>query len=107
MEGITAKQGRLIDTSFRGRMEHAFLVAVEQDESDSWWSVEDSLGELGTLARTAGAEVVVTMIQRMHHPDVATYIGKGRSHELSDNEKQLGFDLINFYNELSPSQYRN
>src|SRR5712692_4504303 len=88
-------------------MEHAFLVAVEQDESDSWWSVEDSLGELGTLARTAGAEVVGTMIQRMHHPDVATYIGKGRAQELSDTEKQLGFDLVIFDDELSPSQQRN
>src|SRR6266446_3333849 len=88
-------------------MEHAFLVAVEQDESDSWWSVEDSLGELGTLARTAGAEVVGTMVQRMHHPDVATYIGKGRAQELSDAEKQLDFDLVIFDDELSPSQQRN
>jgi GTPase len=65
------------------------------------------LGELGTLARTAGAEVVGTMIQRMHHPDVATYIGKGRAQELSDSEKQLGFDLVIFDDELSPSQQRN
>ncbi len=47
------------------------------------------------------------MIQRMHHPDVATYIGKGRSQELSDTEKQLGFDLVIFNDELSPSQQRN
>lgn len=65
------------------------------------------MGELGTLARTAGAEVVGTMIQRMHHPDVATYIGKGRAQELSDTEKQLGFDLVIFDDELSPSQQRN
>jgi GTP-binding protein HflX len=71
------------------------------------WSVEDSLSELGTLARTAGAEVVGTMIQRMRHPDVATYIGKGRAQELSDTEKQLGFDLAIFDDELSPSQQRN
>ncbi len=71
------------------------------------WSVEDSLSELETLARTAGAEVVGTMIQRMRHPDVATYIGKGRAQELSDTEKQLGFDLVIFDDELSPSQQRN
>jgi GTP-binding protein HflX len=80
---------------------------VDQDESESLWSVEDSLSELGTLARTAGAEVVGTMIQRMRHPDVATYIGKGRAQELSDTEKQLGFDLAIFDDELSPSQQRN
>src|SRR6266581_7949508 len=104
---LTAKQDRLIDTLSRGRCEHAFLVAVEQDESESLWSVEDSLSELETLARTAGAEVVGTMIQRMRHPDVATYIGKGRAQELSDTEKQLGFDLVIFDDELSPSQQRN
>jgi GTPase len=71
------------------------------------WSVEDSLSELGTLARTAGAEVVGTMIQRLRHPDVATYIGKGRAQELSETEKQLGFDLVIFDDELSPSQQRN
>lgn len=83
------------------------MVAVEQDESDSLWSVEDSLSELGTLARTAGAEVVGSMIQRMRHPDVATYIGKGRAQELSYTERQLGFDLVIFDDELSPSQQRN
>ncbi len=79
---------------------------MDQDESESLWSVEDSLTELGTLARTAGAEVVGTMIQRMRHPDPATYIGKGRAQELSDTEKQRDFDLVIFDDELSPSQQR-
>jgi GTPase len=69
--------------------------------------VEDSLSELGTLARTAGAEVVGTMIQRLRRPDVATYIGKGRAQELCDTEKQLHIDLVIFDDELSPSQQRN
>jgi len=82
-------------------------VAVERDKDESLWSVEDSLNELGTLARTAGAEVVGRMIQRMRHPDVATYIGKGRAQELSDTEKQMHVDLVIFDEELSPSQQRN
>ena len=93
--------------SSREGHEHAFLVAVDQDESESLWSVEDSLSELGTLARTAGAEVVGTLIQRLRHPDVATYIGKGRAQELRDTEKELGFDIVIFDDELSPSQQRN
>src|SRR6266513_1722162 len=93
--------------SSREGHEHAFLVAVDQDESESLWSVEDSLSELGTLARTAGAEVVGTLIQRLRHPDVATYIGRGRALELSDTEKQLGLDIVIFDDELSPSQQRN
>src|SRR5437660_6280495 len=47
------------------------------------------------------------MIQRLRHPDVATYIGKGRVQELSSLEKQLGFDLVIFDDELSPVQQRN
>ena len=82
-------------------------MAVDHEESDSLWSVEDSLSELGTLARTAGAKVVGSMIQRMRHPDVATYIGKGRAQELCDTEKQLHLDLVIFDDELSPSQQRN
>ena len=93
--------------SSRGGHEHAYLVAVDQHESDSLWSVEDSLSELGTLARTAGAEVVGSMIQRLSHPDVTTYIGKGRAQELCYTEKALGFDLVIFDDELSPSQQRN
>jgi GTPase len=104
---ITTKQDRTVETGAYGRQEHAYLVAVEDDEQESLWSTEDSLVELGTLARTAGADVVGTMIQRLRHPDSATYIGKGRAQELSDLEKQLGFDLVIFDDELSPSQQRN
>ncbi len=82
-------------------------MAVEQDQSESLWSVEDSLSELGTLARTAGAQVVGTMIQRLRHPDGATYLGKGRVQELADLEKTVGFELAIVDDELSPSQQRN
>jgi GTPase len=82
-------------------------VAVESEEDEGLWSAEDSLSELGTLANTAGAEVVGKMIQRLRHPDVATYLGKGRTQELSDLKKHLGLDLVIFDDELSPSQQRN
>jgi GTPase len=97
----------LIDVSTRAQAERAYLVAVEQDESESLWSVEDSLQELGTLARTAGAQVVGTMVQRLRHPDVVTYLGKGKVQELSDAERTVGFDLVIVDDELSPSQQRN
>lgn len=82
-------------------------MAVESEEDEGLWSAEDSLSELGTLANTAGAEVVGKMIQRLRHPDVATYLGKGRTQELSDLKKHLGLDLVIFDDELSPSQQRN
>jgi len=51
--------------------------------------------------------VVGSMVQRLHHPDMATYVGKGRAQELSELEKQLAIDLVIFDDELSPSQQRN
>ena len=97
----------MIDLSAHAQFERAYLVAVDLDESESLWSVEDSLSELGTLARTAGAQVVGTLTQRLRHPDVATYLGKGRAQELADLEKSVGFNLVIFDDELSPSQQRN
>jgi GTP-binding protein HflX len=97
----------LIETGARGKPERAYLVAVEHEDEENMWSVEDSLDELASLARTAGAEVAGKMIQRLRHPDVATYLGKGKVQELSDLEKYLGFNLVIFDDELSPSQQRN
>lgn len=88
-------------------MERAYLIAVDQQESESLWSVEDSLDELATLARTAGAQVVGTLTQHLRHPDMTTYLGKGRAHELVELEKQLGFDLVIVDDEISPAQQRN
>jgi GTP-binding protein HflX len=85
----------------------AYLVAVDTDDEESVWSVEDSISELGTLAHTAGAKVVGTMIQRLRHPDVLTYVGKGRAQELSELEKELGFSLVIFDDELTPAQQRS
>ncbi len=106
MEETTAKQDRLIDTGAHPRLERAYLVAVDADEQDTMWSVEDSVSELSILAHTAGAEVIGTMIQRLPHPDRLTYVGKGRAQELVDLEKQLGFDLVIFDDELTPAQQR-
>ncbi len=83
LEETTTKQDRLIDTGVNRGPELAYLVAVEADDQDTMWSAEDSLSELGILAHTAGAKVAGTMIQRLPHPDGATYVGKGRAQELS------------------------
>ena len=97
----------MIEAPSRSKAERAYLVAVDQHDSDSLWSVEDSLNELGILARTAGAQVVGSMVQRLRHPDMATYLGKGRVQDLAELEKSPGFDLVIFDDELSPSQQRN
>lgn len=86
--------------------ERAYLVAVEADEHDTMWGVEDSLNELAALARTAGAQVMGTLIQRLPHPDPLTYVGKGKAQELRDQVQQLNCSLAIFDHELSPNQQR-
>lgn len=105
MEEITIQQERFIDNT--AKRERAYLIGVESNLNESIWSTEDSLSELAALAKTAGAEVVGTMMQRLRHPDVVTYLGKGRAQELHDLEKQLGIDLVIVDDELSPSQQHN
>ncbi len=90
-----------------GVTEKAFLAGVEVENGESLWSTEDSLEELAALARTAGAEVVGSMMQRLRAPDVRYYLGKGRTAELAQLQQELGFDLVIFDDELSPSQQRN
>ncbi len=104
---FTSKNSRLITLRPERAAEKAFLAGVEVENSDNLWSMEDSLEELAALARTAGAEVVGTIIQRMRAPDVRYYLGKGRTAELARLQQELGFDLVIFDDELSPSQQRN
>lgn len=97
----------MIEQGDGNQPERAFLAAVELTGADALWSAEDSLDELASLARTAGAEVLGTMSQRLRHPDAASYIGKGRANELADLVRELDLDLVIFDDELSPSQQRN
>ena len=86
--------------------ERAYLVAVDAVEQDTMWSAEDSLSELAALAKTAGATVIGTMIQRLSHPDLNTYVGKGRAQELSALVREHAIDLVIFDDELTPNQQR-
>ncbi len=88
-------------------IERAFLVGVELKRGRSLWSVEDSLAELAQLARTAGVVVVGSTIQRLEMFNPATYVGRGKVEEIAALKSDLGFDLVIFDDELSPSQQRN
>lgn len=85
--------------------ERAILVGV--DHGGSRWSCDDSLAELGRLAETDGAVVVLTMKQRLDAPIPKTFIGKGKVEELVSYVKNLEADVVIFDEELSPSQQSN
>ena len=85
--------------------ERAILVGVDLGHSD--WSCEESLAELARLAETDGAEVVLTMSQRLDAPVPKTFIGKGKVEELCSYVRNLSADVVIFDDELTPSQQAN
>lgn len=85
--------------------ERAILVGV--DRGGSRWSCDDSLAELGRLAETDGAVVVLTIKQRLDAPIPKTFIGKGKVEELISYARNLDADVVIFDDELTPSQQSN
>jgi GTP-binding protein HflX len=68
---------------------------------------EASLAEFEELARSAGAEVVTTVIQRRARPDAATLVGIGKIDEIAGVAASTAADLVLFDHDLTPSQMRN
>ena len=85
--------------------ERAILVGVDLGRSE--WSYEESLAELARLAETDGAEVVMTLTQRLDAPVPKTFIGKGKVEELCSYVRSLEADVVIFDDELTPSQQAN
>ena len=83
--------------------ERALLLGVDTGEYDC----EVSLAELEELSRTAGAQVVGTVSQKLPNPNPATYIGSGRMEEVCAFCRANEIDLIVADGELSPAQQRN
>jgi GTPase len=66
-----------------------------------------SLAEFEELARSAGAEVAATLMQRRARPDPATLVGQGKLEEIEGVVASTGADLVLFDHDLTPSQLRN
>lgn len=82
-------------------------MGVESRAVGDGWSAADSLEELSYLARTAGAEIVGSLVQRLNSPFSSLYIGKGKIEELVHLKEQTQYDTVVFDDELSPRQQRN
>jgi GTPase len=63
--------------------------------------------ELADLARTAGAEVVGSDVQRRSEVDPAHFIGMGKVESLRDMKREGEYDVVICNEDLSPRQQRN
>lgn len=70
-------------------------------------TTEESMAELSELAKTAGAEVVTSVIQNKAEIEAATYMGEGKLEEIKTVLESLEIDAVIFDDELSPVQLRN
>ncbi len=95
-----------MEHTLEGRREQAILVGMESPEVNPEETAY-SLEELGRLADTAGADVLLELTQRRGRPDAATFLGRGKAEELADCCRSLGAGLVIFDRELSAAQARN
>ncbi len=86
--------------------ERAILVGVATRETPRS-KVEDYLEELGLLADSAGAEVILKVIQERQAIDAAFYIGTGKADELSYLVEEKKINIVIFDDDLSAVQIRN
>jgi GTP-binding protein HflX len=67
----------------RKEIEECVLVGIVT-KNQTLEEVEEYLDELEFLAETAGAKTVKRFIQKLPHPDVRSFVGKGKMEEIAD-----------------------
>src|SRR6202048_3663382 len=90
----------------RSPRERAYLIGVLLPGTTEEL-VREQMSELADLARTAGAEVVGSDVQRRGQVDARHFIGMGKLNELRELKLEGAFDLIICNDDLSPRQQRN
>ncbi len=69
--------------------------------------LEATRAEFEELARSAGATIAATLVQRRHSPDPSSLIGQGKLDELVEIVASTNASLVLFDHDLTPSQLRN
>ncbi len=84
----------------------AVLVALAQPNTQPEETTEH-LEELAFLAETAHIMTLGKYVQKLPHPDVRTFVGKGKLEEIKEFVFRQGVQNVIFDDDLSPSQLRN
>ena len=114
---FTGERRRMTAAAKLARSSAAVLRAsAEGDQSEDIQEVNDpaadldfqaSLAEFQELARSAGADVVATVLQKRPRPDAATLVGTGKIEEIEGVVASTDADVVLFDHDLTPSQMRN
>ena len=103
--GLSTELEDVTEVEYRRlRLERVVLAGVWTEGTVG--DAENSIRELAALAETAGSTVLDGVLQRRSRPDPATFLGKGKAHELRDLVAAEGADTVICDGELAPGQRR-
>jgi len=94
-------------TAADSRQDTSEAVRDPDDDVVGDLDFEASLAEFEELARSAGAEIVTTLVQRRAKPDSATLVGQGKLDEIAGVVASSAADVVLFDHDLTTSQLRN
>jgi len=81
--------------------------APSQHDASGDMDFNASLAEFEELARSAGAHIAATLVQRRSRPDAATLVGQGKLEEIVGVVASAHANVLLFDHDLTPSQLRN
>ena len=85
----------------------AGVVVAEEEISTSTVDFDASRTEFEELARSAGATIAATLVQRRQKPDPSSLVGQGKLDEIVAAVASSNASLVLFDHDLTPSQLRN
>jgi GTP-binding protein HflX len=104
------RKRKQLTTAARLARTAAAVVAGEEELSDlaeSTLDLDASRSEFEELARSAGATIAATLVQRRQKPDPSSLVGQGKLDEIVEVVTSTNASLVLFDHDLSPSQLRN
>ncbi|HEV2708805.1 MAG TPA: GTPase HflX [Edaphobacter sp.] len=94
------------------RLAHTAAVVTAGEEglpahTSSTLDLDASRAEFEELARSAGAIIAATLVQRRQRPDPSSLVGLGKLDEIVEVVASTNASLVLFDHDLTPSQLRN
>ena len=107
--GELRKRKQLTSTARLARAAAAVVGAEEDRADDVAPTIDFDAGrqEFEELARSAGATIAATLVQRRQRPDASSLVGQGKLEEIVGVVASTNASLVIFDHDLTPSQLRN
>ncbi|MDE1177305.1 MAG: GTPase HflX [Edaphobacter sp.] len=107
--GELRKRKQITEAARLARTAAAVMAGEEDfsDQSTTTLDFEATRAEFEELARSAGASIAATIVQRRQKPDPSSLVGQGKLDEIVAVVASTNASLVLFDHDLSPSQLRN